>query len=157
VRLHVLVVGDRPPRWVDDACAGYLQRFPPHCPLYVKTVPMPRRGKNPDIARLRQKEYQALSACIPEGAHVVALDEHGKSVTTEQVASRLDHWMHHLKDVGFLIGGPDGLDPSALREAPEKWSLSPLTLPHLLARVVIIEQIYRALTVLADHPYHRGH
>lgn len=156
MRLHVLAVGDRPPRWVGDACAEFLERFPPHCPLYLKSVPTPSRGRNPDVNKLRDKERQLLSARIPRSAFVIALDEEGRTVTTAQISQRLDQWMLVEQDVVFLVGGPDGLAPSALDAARECWSLSALTLPHMLARVVIVEQLYRAYSMLANHPYHRA-
>lgn len=156
MKLHILAVGDRAPSWARDACADYQKRFPPHCPLHIQAVPTPRRGKNPDISKLKDKEFQSLFACIPKGALVIALDERGKSRTTDQLAKRLDGWKQTEKDVAFLIGGPDGLAPAALEESNETWSLSPLTLPHALVRVIIIEQLYRALSILEDHPYHRG-
>ena len=157
MKLHVLAVGDRVPRWVDDACADYQHRFPPHCPLLIKAVPTPPRGKNPDIARLRDKEYLALSACVPPGALTIVLEESGKVRTTAGLAASLGTWMQQEKDVAFLIGGPDGLAPAALEHTPQSWSLSLLTLPHALVRVIVVEQLYRAWTILSDHPYHRGH
>jgi 23S rRNA (pseudouridine1915-N3)-methyltransferase len=157
VKLHVLAVGDRVPRWVDDACAEYQHRFPPHCPLLIKAVPAPPRGRNPDITKLKDKEYLALSACIPPGALTIALEERGDACTSAQLAESLGDWMQREKDVAFLIGGPDGLAPAALQRARRRWSLSPLTLPHALARVMVVEQLYRAWTIVSDHPYHRGH
>lgn len=156
MKLHVLAVGDRMPRWAGDACADYQSRFPPHCPLRIKAVPTPRRGRNADISRLRDKEYQSLAACVPKSAFTVALEETGKTWTTAALAERLAAWMHTEKDVALMIGGPDGLAPAALDAAREKWSLSRLTLPHALVRVIVVEQLYRALSILEDHPYHRG-
>jgi 23S rRNA (pseudouridine1915-N3)-methyltransferase len=157
VKLHILAVGDRAPRWVSDACADYQRRFPPHCPLHIKTVPTPRRGRNPDIAKLREQEFQSLCSLIPKGAVVVALDETGGTCATREVSRRLKTWMQTEKDVAFMIGGPDGLAPGALDAAAETWSLSALTLPHALVRVILAEQLYRALSILEDHPYHRSH
>jgi len=117
---------------------------------------MPRRGRNPDTARLKDKEYQALSAGIPKGARIIALEETGRAWTTMELAQRLQTWLQMEKDVAFMIGGPDGLAPAALGAARETWSLSPLTLPHALVRVIVVEQLYRALSILDDHPYHRG-
>lgn len=117
---------------------------------------MPSRGKNPDIRKLRDKELQLLSARIPGSAFVVALDERGRTITTAQLSQRLDQWMLEGQDVVFLVGGPDGLAPTALEAARESWSLSALTLPHMLARVIIVEQLYRACSMLANHPYHRA-
>lgn len=156
MKLHVLAVGDRVPRWVNDACADYQQRFPPHCPLLIRALATPRRGRNPDITRLKDKEFQSLSACYPKGAPIIALEESGRAWTSDGLARRLENWMQTEKDVGFVIGGPDGLAPAALETAGEQWSLSPLTLPHALVRVIVVEQLYRALSILEDQPYHRG-
>lgn len=157
VRLHILAVGDRPPRWVNDACADYQHRFPPHLPLHIEAVPMPRRGRNPDVSRLKEKEFQSLSARMPDGALTVVLEQGGGTWTTSQLSRRLEDWMRHERDVVFMIGGPDGLAPTALARARQKWSLSALTLPHALVRVIVVEQLYRAWTILSDHPYHLGH
>lgn len=119
-------------------------------------MPTPRRGRNPDTARLKDKEFHSLSACIPKGALTIALEETGRAWTSGQLARRLETWMQMQKDVAFMIGGPDGLAPAALQNATEKWSLSPLTLPHALVRVIVVEQLYRALSIIEDHPYHRG-
>jgi len=156
MNLHVLAVGDRPPPWVAEACADYIHRFPPHCRLRLHAVPMPRRGRHPDIDRLRDQEARLLLARVPGAARVIALEEQGRALTTAEVARRLDRWLQQEKDVVFLVGGPDGLAPAAREAAREQWSLSRLTLPHLLARVVIVEQLYRAYSMLANHPYHRG-
>jgi len=156
VKLHVLAVGERAPRWVNEACNDYLERFPRHCPLNVRAVATPRRGKHPDINKLRQQEFQSMRARMPKAACVIALDERGRAVNTNQLARRLGQWMLEEQDVVFLVGGPDGLAPAALDAAREKWSLSALTLPHFLARIVIIEQLYRAHRMLDNHPYHRG-
>lgn len=156
MKLHVLAVGERIPHWVNDACTDYQQRFPPHCPLLIRALPAPRRGRNPDIARLKIREFQSLSACFPKGAPIIALEERGRAWTSDGLARRLKTWMQTEKDVGFVIGGPDGLAPAAREAAREMWSLSPLTLPHGLVRVIIVEQLYRALSILEGHPYHRG-
>lgn len=152
----MLAVGDRVPGWVDEACAGYVQRFPPHCPLVIKAVPAPRRGRNPDIPRIRDKELESLVSITPKDAFVVALEETGRAWTSDRLARRLEGWLQTEKNVAFMIGGPDGLAPAALTAAREKWSLSCLTLPHALVRVIVAEQLYRALSILEDHPYHRG-
>lgn len=157
MKLHVVAVGDRVPRWVDDACSNYRRRFPPHCSLRIRAVPTPARGKHPDLARLRDKEFQSLSACVPAGALTVVLEEKGEAFTSAGFAARLEGWMQREKDVAFLIGGPDGLARAALETARLKWSISPLTLPHALVRVIVVEQLYRAWTIVHEHPYHCGH
>ena len=157
MRLHVLAVGDRTPRWVNEACADYQKRFPPHCAVQLRAVPTPRRRGASEIERLKEKEFRSLSSLIPAGALIIALEETGETCTTDGLAKHLATWMQTEKDVAFLIGGPDGLAPAALDAARRKWSLSPLTLPHALVRIVVIEQLYRALSILEGHPYHRGH
>lgn len=156
MKLHVLAVGERLPRWAGEACADYQKRFPPHCRLAVRGVAAPRRVANADIARLREREYRALAAAVPAGALTVALVESGRPWSSERLARLMGDWLHTHKHVAFLIGGPDGLAPAALDTAGEQWSLSPLTLPHALARVIVVEQLYRAVSILADHPYHRS-
>jgi 23S rRNA (pseudouridine1915-N3)-methyltransferase len=119
-------------------------------------VPTPHRGRNSDITALKEKEWLALSGCVPRGARRVLLDETGRTCSTSTLAQKLEDWMHEGRDTAFIIGGPDGLPPTARVEADETWSLSPLTLPHGLVRIIVVEQLYRALSILADHPYHRG-
>jgi len=157
MKLRIVAVGGRPPAWVEAACEEFRRRFPPHCPLELSIIATPRRGRNPDIARLREQEYRSMAARVPAGAAVVALAESGRAMTTAQLAQQLDRWMQAGRDVAFLIGGPDGLAPAALNAAGQRWSLSALTLPHALVRIIVAEQLYRAFCILSDHPYHRGH
>lgn len=157
MKLHVLAVGDRMPRWVGDACADYQRRFPPHCSLRIRAVPAPRRAGRPDIPRLKDKEFQALSACAPTGALIIALEERGEPWSSADLAGRLEAWMGRQRDVAFMIGGADGLAPAALDAARERWSLSALTLPHSLVRIIVVEQLYRAWSIVSNHPYHLGH
>lgn len=156
MKLHLLAVGERVPRWVSEACAEYEQRFPPHCPLIIRGVAAARRGRHPDLDRIRESEFQALASRIPKGAYTVALEQSGRAWSTGTLARRLENWLQTQKDVAFLIGGPDGLAPAALDTARDKWSLSALTLPHALVRVIVVEQLYRAMSILEGHPYHRA-
>ena len=115
-----------------------------------------RRGKNADIARIVRAEGERLLAAIPKTSRVISLDVQGRLWSTEQLADRLNGWLGEGRDIALLVGGPDGLASNCLEVSDERWSLSPLTFPHPLVRVILAEQIYRAWSILTGHPYHRG-
>ena len=142
--------------WVREGFADYAGRMPRECTLELVEIPVAERGKNADIARLKRSEAEKLVKAIPRGAWVVAFDESGETLSTEQWASALRGWLQQGRDVAMLIGGPDGLAPEVFEKADRKWSLSRLTLPHALARVLVAEQLYRAWTRVTNHPYHRS-
>ena len=156
MRLLVAAVGQRMPRWVGEAWEEYSRRMPPGLSLDLREVPLAKRGKNADTARLVKAESEALLAAMPARSKTIALDVKGKGWSTEQLAAKLEDWMADGRDVGFMIGGPDGIGPEALSRADERWSLGPLTLPHPLVRMVLAEQLYRAWTITQNHPYHRA-
>ncbi len=156
MKLRLLAVGTRMPVWVEAGFADYAARFPPECRLELKEIPAGRRGKARDPRRAVTEEGARLRAALPKRAHVVALDERGQSWSTAQLARELAGWLRNGQDAAFLIGGPDGLAADLLARAQQRWSLSPLTLPHALVRVLVAEQLYRAWSVLKNHPYHRG-
>ena len=114
------------------------------------------RGKGRDAARAMADEGGRVQAALPRNAWVVALDGRGKAHSSEELAQRLEHWRQQGRDLVFLIGGPEGHAPEVLAAADERWSLGPLTLPHMLVRLVLAEQLYRACSLLANHPYHRA-
>ncbi|MCP5149668.1 MAG: 23S rRNA (pseudouridine(1915)-N(3))-methyltransferase RlmH [Ectothiorhodospiraceae bacterium] len=155
MKLHLLAVGTRPPAWVQAGYDEYARRLPRECALTLREFPLARRGKGEDAARSRTTEGERLLGAVPAGAVTVALDERGRGLTTRELADRLGAWRDDARDVAFLVGGPDGLDPSVRERADLVWSLSPLTLPHALVRVVVAEALYRAWTVNTGHPYHR--
>lgn len=155
MQLLVLAVGTRQPDWVNNGYNEYARRFPSHLNLQLKEIPAAKRGKSTSIDKLKQDEAEKILGTIPDGAFVVALDEHGKSVNTRELSGRLADWLQGGQDVVFMIGGADGLDDSCLQRANWRWSLSPLTLPHGLVRVMLAEQLYRANSLLEGHPYHR--
>lgn len=155
MRIHLLAVGTRMPAWVSTGYEEYAKRLPRECALVLKEIPLSKRNESGEVARWRAEEGQRLLAAIPNGAWVSALDVTGKARSTEQLAASLRDWLHSGRDVALLVGGPDGLDPSCVARADERWSLSPLTLPHPLVRVLLAEQIYRAWTLINNHPYHR--
>jgi 23S rRNA (pseudouridine1915-N3)-methyltransferase len=156
LQLLVAAVGQRMPRWVNEAWQEYSRRMPPGLALNLREIPLSKRGKNADTARMVKAESEALLAAMPAHSKAIALDVKGKGWSTEQLAANLEDWMRDGRDVGFMIGGPDGLGPEALSRAEERWSLGPLTLPHPLVRVVLAEQLYRAWTITQNHPYHRA-
>jgi 23S rRNA (pseudouridine1915-N3)-methyltransferase len=130
--------------------------LPAKCSLHLKEIPAEKRSKNSNIKAIMQKEADKLKDSIPNNCRVVALDVKGQAWSTEKLATRLQDWMMGGQDIALLVGGPDGLTPDILQLAQEKWSLSNLTFPHPLVRVVLAEQIYRAFTVTENHPYHRA-
>jgi 23S rRNA (pseudouridine1915-N3)-methyltransferase len=156
MQIHLIAVGEKMPRWVQDGYSEYAKRLPAECALRLIEVAAGKRGKNADVARLIRDESERMLAAIPKGAAVVALEVGGRSRSTEQLAQNLDDWMGSGQDLALLVGGPDGLGVAARKAADQLWSLSPLTLPHPLVRVVLAEQLYRAWSILRNHPYHRA-
>jgi 23S rRNA (pseudouridine1915-N3)-methyltransferase len=143
------------PAWVQQAVSEYSKRFPAEIKLSLRELPMAQRGKDANTARAMAQEAEAIRKAIGPRDRVIALDVSGRSWSTEQLAEQLTDWQMSAENYSVLIGGPDGLDPGLLREAHARWSLSPLTLPHPLVRIVLVEQLYRAWTINAKHPYHR--
>jgi 23S rRNA (pseudouridine1915-N3)-methyltransferase len=156
MQIHLIAVGDKMPRWVQEGFGEFAKRLPAECALRLVEIPAGRRGKNVDIARIMREETGRLLAAIPKGANVVALEVGGRSWSTAQLAGQLEDWMNSGQDLALLVGGPDGLGDEARAAAMVHWSLSPLTLPHPLVRVVLAEQLYRAWSILRNHPYHRA-
>jgi 23S rRNA (pseudouridine1915-N3)-methyltransferase len=144
------------PAWVDAGVAEYSKRLPADFALQLSDVPLGRRGKGQDVEQAVGKEAEALLARVRPQEHVVALEVTGLRLSTEALAQRLDAIRRDGRNIVLLVGGPDGLGEAALQRADEKWSLSALTLPHPLVRIVAAEQIYRAWTMLNGHPYHRA-
>lgn len=155
MRIYVLAVGERMPAWVDDAFHDYASRLSGACRIELKEIAAGRRTKNADVAQLLKEEGVRLRAAVPADARTIALDRLGKTRNTEQIAEAMSEWMASGRDVAFWIGGPEGLAPECLQAADATWSLSALTLPHPLVRVVLAEQLYRAWSILNHLPYHR--
>ena len=155
MRLMVVAVGPRVPTWAQTAWDDYAKRFPPELKLELKAIKTEPRTGGKTAAQLMAAERQRIEAAIPKGTHTVVLDERGTALTTQALASRLGDWQGLGGDVALVIGGPDGLDPELRRSAQERVRLSDLTLPHAMVRVLLVEQLYRAWSVNAGHPYHR--
>ncbi len=154
--MRLVAAGTRMPGWVNDGFAEYAGRFAPGLRLELTEIAVPRRGRNADVARLRAEEGRRMLAAVDQRAYVVALEVTGKALNTERLAAWLARRLAEGRDVAFLVGGPDGLDPECLGRADFSWSLSPLTFPHGLVRVMVAEQLYRAHSLLKGHPYHRA-
>ena len=154
MKLLVLAIGQRQPAWAEAAWDDFAKRFPPEMRLELKALKAEPRGQRSE-AQCMAAEAQRLEAALPKGARRVVLDERGASVTTAQLAERLQRWRGDGRDVASLIGGPDGLDPALKAGADETLRLSDLTLPHAFVRVLLAEALYRAWTLLQGHPYHR--
>ena len=143
------------PAWVEAGYAEYAKRMPRDIQVEMVELALAQRGKNADIAKAIEKEGEAIIAAIGKGEQVIALEVKGKPWSTEQLAENLASWKMSGSNYCLLIGGPDGLAASVSDLASVKWSLSPLTLPHPLVRILVIEQLYRAASILQNHPYHK--
>ena len=155
MKLLLVAVGQRQPGWADAAYADFAKRFPPEMRLELKAVKAEPRTSGKVPAQLMQAEGKRLEAVLPPGTRRVVLDERGTRWTTRALADRLEFWRGDGRDVAFLIGGPDGLDPDLKATADETARLSDLTLPHAFVRPLLAEALYRAWSLSTNHPYHR--
>lgn len=155
MKLAVLAIGHRMPAWISAGFQEYAQRMPKEAAFrLIEIKPEPRSASTP-VARLTEAEAKRIRAAFPADCFKVVLDERGSGCTTRELAQRIESWQMEGRDVAFVIGGADGLDDTIQREADWLWSISGLTLPHGLVRVLVAEQLYRAYSVLQNHPYHR--
>ncbi|WP_127477931.1 23S rRNA (pseudouridine(1915)-N(3))-methyltransferase RlmH [Sulfurivermis fontis] len=155
MRLHLIAVGNRMPEWVEAGYAEYAKRLPADCALVLHEIAPGKRTKGADLERARREEGEKMLAALPKGAYVVALEVGGKDWSTADLAQRLTEWRQGGRDVALLVGGPEGLADTCRARADVQWSLSRLTLPHPLVRIVLAEQLYRAWSITQGHPYHR--
>ncbi|MBV8500635.1 MAG: 23S rRNA (pseudouridine(1915)-N(3))-methyltransferase RlmH [Paucibacter sp.] len=155
MRLVLAAVGQRQPAWADAAYEDFAKRFPPELRLELKAIKAEPRTSGKTAEQMMAAEAQRIEAVIPKGARRIILDERGERRTTMQLAERLELWMGEGRDAVLIIGGPDGLAPALKATADETLRLSDLTLPHAFARVLLAEGLYRAWTVMVNHPYHR--
>ncbi len=144
------------PYWVDDASNDFIKRLPAEIKINSILLPLIKRGKNPDIPRIVRDESRKLLAAVPKNSQLVVLDVLGRSVTTMKFSSMLEDWLQQGQDISIIIGGPDGVSDELLSQASVKLSLSGLTFPHPLVRVILLEQNYRACSILNNHHYHRA-
>lgn len=155
MQIYLIAIGQRLDSWVNQGYEEFARRLPPECRLNLVELAPNKRTKNTDIKRAIEEEGERLIAAIPARARVLALDVVGKQWTTEQLAQQMTDWMADGRDVAFLVGGPDGLSDRCKAMAESSVSLSRLTFPHPLVRIIIAEQVYRAWSILKGHPYHR--
>jgi 23S rRNA (pseudouridine1915-N3)-methyltransferase len=156
MRIQLISVGRRMPGWIEAGYAEYAKRLPPECRLSLVEIEPHHRGKSTAAAQSREDEGRRILKAIPKGGVAIALDVGGQEWSTEELARQLVEWLADGRDRALLVGGPDGLAPECLALARQRWSLSALTFPHPLVRVIVAEQIYRAWSLIQGHPYHRG-
>ena len=155
MQLTLLTVGKRMPEWINAGVQEYIKRFPPEFSVKIIEISPGKRGKNTPKEKVIKEEALSILSGIPKNNYVIALDERGKQFDTVTLSKKIETWMQNGMDITFVIGGADGLDSSVTNSADSTWSLSSFTLPHALVRVFLVEQLYRAWSILKNHPYHR--
>ena len=155
MKINLIAVGTRLPGWVNQGFKTYADRLPPDFTLTLTEIAPQKRLKHTDLSRLLEEEAKKLLAATPQGSYLIALERTGQEVSTLDLSKQLSQWRDEGQSISLLIGGPEGLAPTCIEKAQTSWSLSKLTLPHPLVRVLIAEQIYRAWSIMARHPYHR--
>lgn len=156
MKIDLLCLGHRMPAWVNEGYHEYAKRLPATCSLNLVEIPLRKRSNSNELARLQRQEEEQMLAAIASSAYVIALDERGQVWDSLQLAHQFARWQREYHTVALLVGGPEGLSPACLQRAQQKWSLSSLTLPHPLVRIMVAEQLYRAWSLLNHHPYHRA-
>jgi len=155
MQIHLFAVGNRMPAWVTEGYEDYAKRLPRACELVLREIAPGKRGKNADLARIREEEGERILASLSRDDHIIALEVVGKPWDTVQLSTQVNDWMRDGRRIALLVGGPEGLSDTCRARASQLWSLSPLTLPHPIVRIIVAEQIYRAWSLLNNHPYHR--
>ncbi len=155
MRIHLLTITHQTPAWIKAGYEAYHKRLPSSCGLNLIEIPAEKRSNNADLKRIMDREGEKMLAQIKADYHVIALDIQGAFWSTEELAKQLQEWQQRGRDVALLVGGPEGLAPACLKRAQQKWSLSRLTFPHFLVRIILAEQVYRAWSLLKGLPYHR--
>jgi len=155
MRIQIIAMGDRMPAWVEQGYQEYARRMGSEIQLQLHELSPEKRGKSADTRRILDKEGERILQTIPDGSEVVALDRQGRELPTEALADKLRGWLGSGRDLALLIGGPEGLSAACLQRADWRLSLSAMTFPHPLVRIMLAEQIYRAYSILKNHPYHK--
>lgn len=155
MRIRLLTITHKSPNWIMEGYEEYAKRMPASCKLELVEIPAEKRLTNADLMRITQREGEKMLAAIKPTHRIIALDIKGKLWSTEELAIHLEEWQRDGRHIDLLIGGPEGLASACLEKAEEKWSLSPLTFPHFLVKVIVAEQLYRAYSITQQHPYHR--
>ena len=156
MKIQLLAIGTRMPEWLKQGYAEYAGRLNGKVKLELKEIQAGKRTKNSDVVKICKQESQKLIDAIPSGNIVIALEVEGQKWSTEELAGQMENWMMSGRDVSLLVGGPEGMTKACRDRADYLWSLSPLTYPHPLVRIILAEQLYRAWTVTENHPYHRA-
>lgn len=156
MRILLIAVGTRMPDWVTAGYQDFARRLPRECSLQLVEIPAGRRSKTRTAQQAQQEEGRAMLAALPKDCHVIALEVSGQPWSTSQLAGQMRQWLGSGRDVALLVGGPDGLAADCVARAAGRWSLSALTFPHALVRIVVAEQLYRAWSMIGNHPYHRA-
>jgi len=155
MNISLITIGEKMPHWVNEAYQDYSKRLRQDCQLKLLDLPAIKRTKNADLAKIKDQESDKLIQAIPKGDWVVALEVKGQSWSTEKLSEKMSQWMQQGQHVSLLIGGPEGMNEQCRQRADQLWSLSQLTLPHPMVRVIVAEQLYRAWSIIKNHPYHR--
>lgn len=155
MRVHIIAMGDRMPTWVEHGYQEYAKRLGSELQLHLHELTAEKRGKSADVKRILQKEGERMLQAIPANCEVIALDREGQSLSTEMLADKLQQWLGAGRDLAILIGGPEGMSPQCLQRAQLRLSFSAMTFPHPLVRIILAEQIYRAYSIIKNHPYHK--
>jgi 23S rRNA (pseudouridine1915-N3)-methyltransferase len=155
MQITIIAIGQRMPEWVEQGYKDYARRLPSEYRLQLIEIPAQKRPKNSNIEKILNEEGKQLLAAVPKNHYLIGLDRTGKSIDTIHLANQLQKWNTVQHNVCFLIGGPEGITAECLKQCHEIWSLSKLTFPHALVRVILAEQLYRSWAVIKNHPYHR--
>lgn len=155
MQISIIAIGKRMPSWVNEGCDDYIKRLPREIQINLIEIASQKRRKGIDIHKILEVEGNAMLEAVGKGDHIIALDRTGKTFDTDRLAKHLASWLQSGNNISLFIGGPEGLSKACLQKSDEQWSLSALTLPHPLVRVILVEQIYRAFSILSHHPYHR--
>ena len=156
MNIHIISIGTKMPAWVSAGMNEYIKRMPRECQVKLSELPAAQRSKNTDLKKALQDEGERLLKAVPKNCDIIALDVRGKEHSTESLSAEMNNWLAEGRDIALLIGGADGLSQDCLSSSKSKWSLSKLTYPHPLVRVILAEQLYRAWSLLNNHPYHRA-
>ena len=156
MQVTVIAVGHRMPAWIENGFSEYARRMPPEWHFGIRELKPVERAGNKTAETIMASEAAKIRTAIPKNARIIALDEHGKDLTTVQMATHMKNWLQDGRDIVFIIGGADGLDATLKKQADMLVRLSSLTLPHGMVRILLTEQLYRASTILQNHPYHRS-
>jgi len=155
MKINLIAIGNKMPDWVKTGVNEYQRRLTQDCKLNIHEIAAIKRGKQTDLKKICETEGEKILSSIPNDNRVIALEVKGRNWSTEQLSQQMSQWMLSGQDVSLLVGGPEGLSQSCRDKASQLWSLSPLTLPHPIVRIIVAEQLYRAWSILKNHPYHR--